>query len=55
MEKFDSKKDGWASAFSLCRESQKPIIVEVDGERWKIYPSGSAKQLTASGTGKENS
>lgn len=45
--RFTSMQD----AFDYVREKGQPEIVEIDGngtigiEKWKLYPSGAAKQL----------
>ncbi len=36
---------GWGEAFDVCRDRNAPMVVTVDGERLKIYPSGSYKRL----------
>ncbi len=46
---YKSDEDGWAEAFSLCRERGCPMIVIVDGERWKIFPSGAVIQRSRRG------
>ena len=37
--------DSWSEAYDVCRERGCPMIVEVDGEVNKIYPSGSFSVL----------
>ena len=32
-------------AFDYCREANKPVLVMVQYETWKLFPSGHAKQL----------
>lgn len=41
MKTFDDMSD----AFDYCREVNKPVMVLVDGEKWKLFPSGHAKRL----------
>lgn len=36
--------DTFWEAFDYCRDVNKPVIVRVMGEAWKLYPSGSAKR-----------
>ena len=42
---YDSAQDGWADAFDLCREMDRPINVRVDGVCYKLFPSGHCKNL----------
>ena len=35
----------WEEAFDYCRERNCPVIIKVDGETAKIFPSGAAKTL----------
>ena len=37
--------DDWSDAFDLCREFDHPIVVVVDGDLKKIFPSGAAKEV----------
>lgn len=36
--KFDDMPD----AFDYCREKGSPVMVVVDGAKWKLFPSGHA-------------
>ena len=38
MKTFDT----FEAAFAYCREGNCPVIVIVQGKRWKLYPSGRA-------------
>ena len=40
--------DGFPEAFDYCREKDQPVTVLVLGEKWRLYPSGNAKRLSAS-------
>lgn len=42
MKTFEDFPD----AFDYCREKDQPVVVLVAGEEWKLYPSGSAVQIT---------
>lgn len=35
----------WSVAFDFCREKNQPVTVMISGEKWKLYPSGSAKKI----------
>ena len=37
------------SAFNYCREKNKPVMVKIDGQRWRLYPSGKATLITPPG------
>lgn len=38
-------------AFDFCREKNSPVVVRIQNERWKLYPSGKAdKQQSPSST-----
>lgn len=39
-EHFDTFQD----AFDYCREAGRPVVVWINGKRWKLYPSGAAKK-----------
>ncbi len=39
--------DTWEEAFNYCREADHPVVVRVDGETAKIYPSGAWKPIKA--------
>ena len=39
--------DDFPEAFDYCREKDQPVVVIVAGERWKLYPSGHATQLSS--------
>lgn len=41
VEEFDT----WELAFDACREEDYPIVVRVDGEIRKIFPSGSSQTI----------
>lgn len=43
MKEFDTFQE----AFDYCREAGRPITVLVDGEKWKLYPSGRAERRHA--------
>ena len=38
--------DNFQDAFYFCEKENKPIIVKVNEQRWKIYPNGDAKPLS---------
>ena len=45
-KRFDSwqkakRFDSWQEAYDTCREGNCPMIAEVNGERLKIFPSGT--------------
>jgi len=40
MRQFDEM---W-EAFDYCREVNHPVTALVDGEKWKVYPSGRAER-----------
>lgn len=46
MSKREFIFDDLPEAFDYCREAGHPVTVMVSGERWKLFPSGSAVQLT---------
>jgi hypothetical protein len=35
----------WEEMFSLCREKNIPLTIEVGMARFKIFPSGAVKRL----------
>ena len=35
--------ENFPDAFSFCRECGRPVRVSVNGEIWKLYPSGRAE------------
>lgn len=37
--------DDFSLAFDYCHEANKPVIVMVNNKKWKLYPSGTAKNL----------
>jgi hypothetical protein len=39
--------DDFGEAFDYCREKDQPMVVSVQGERWKLYPSGRADKRSA--------
>ena len=41
MDPVDEFAD-WADAFDACREGDAPMVVRVNGETKKIFPSGAA-------------
>lgn len=40
--------DTWQEAFNYCREGNAPVVVRVEGETAKIFPSGHCKTLQVS-------
>jgi len=36
--------DDFSAAFAYCRECNKPMVVIISGEKWKLYPSGRAEK-----------
>ena len=38
--------DDFPEAFDYCREAARPVTVQVNGEAWKLFPSGRAEQKT---------
>jgi len=36
----------WEEAFDACREANRPLVVRVDGEIAKIFPSGSCRTIS---------
>ena len=41
---MDKKFESFNEAFDFCREKNCPVIVRIQNERWKLYPSGKAKK-----------
>jgi len=41
METFDD----WSEAFDYCRECNEPVTVIIQGDKYKLFPSGTAHQL----------
>ena len=37
--------DDWEAAYDACREANAPLLVRVDGETAKIFPSGGFKPI----------
>ncbi len=37
--------DDFSDAFDYCREAGRPVVVLVEGKRWKLYPSGRAVKM----------
>jgi len=37
--------DNWSQAFDYCREGDCPVVVIVNDEVWKLFPSGKAWPL----------
>ena len=35
----------FSSAFDYCREANQPVVVVVEGETWKLYPSGKGEPV----------
>jgi hypothetical protein len=35
----------FSDAFDYCREKDRPVTVLVQGEKWKLYPSGHAVEM----------
>jgi hypothetical protein len=35
----------FSEAFDYCREKDQPVVVLVEGQRWKLYPSGRATKM----------
>jgi hypothetical protein len=35
-------ESAWPEAFSYVREANHPCVLMINGERWKLYPSGQA-------------
>lgn len=38
-----SDDENFSEAFYYCRQVDHPVIVMINNECWKLYPSGSAK------------
>ncbi len=36
--------DDFPEAFDYCREVDRPVVVTVLGERWKLFPSGAGRK-----------
>jgi len=34
-------------AFDFCRQCNRPVIVQVDGRTYRLFPSGKAESLKA--------
>ena len=45
IEEFKEIEDGWAEAFGYCREVNHPVVILMDGHKWKLFPSGHCKDL----------
>lgn len=45
VEEFKETEDGWAEAFGYCREEDHPVVILMDGHKWKLFPSGHCKDL----------
>lgn len=43
--------DTWPEAFDACREANRPLVVCVDGEVAKIFPSGHSTSSTTAPPG----
>jgi hypothetical protein len=37
--------DGFSAAFDYCRECNRPVMVIVTGEAWRLFPSGHAQRV----------
>jgi hypothetical protein len=42
-EMYPLEFDNFSDAFDYCRECDRPVVVNVDGELWKLFPSGKAE------------
>lgn len=41
MRRFDTFQE----AFDYCRESNRPVMVFIVGEKWRLFPSGRAEKV----------
>ena len=41
LKRFETFSDG----FDFCREADRPVRVKIGDYKWKLFPSGSAKQI----------
>ena len=45
--KINGEFSDMSEAFSFCRECNRPVIVQVDGKKYRLFPSGKAEELPA--------
>lgn len=38
------KFDNFEEAFSYCREKNYPVLIIIDGKKYKLYPSGRVEE-----------
>ena len=38
--------DNFEDAFYFCKKENHPIIVKIEGNRWRLYPGGTAEPLS---------
>ena len=43
--KINGEFNDMSEAFAFCRECNRPIIVQVDGKKYRLFPSGRADEL----------
>jgi hypothetical protein len=44
--KLNGKFETLQEAFDFCRQCDRPVIVQVEGKQYRLFPSGKAEELT---------
>ncbi len=43
--KINGEFDDMPEAFAFCRRCNRPVVVQVDGKKYRLFPSGRAEGL----------
>ncbi len=43
--KINGEFSNMSEAFAFCRQCNRPVIVQVDGKKYRLFPSGRADEL----------
>jgi hypothetical protein len=44
--KINGEFESFEEGFSFCRECNRPVIVQIDGKTYRLFPSGKAEDIT---------